>query len=64
MDLNYVNMIIQFNFSNGPTNIRKSGKRVPVPYRAPSLRPGESRSVTVLKVLDDYGIRVALGETL
>ena len=36
----------EFVYCNGPTNVRKAGVGVPVPCRAPYLRPDWGRGVT------------------
>ena len=51
MDLSYVNMYkFGFIFRNGSTNVRKSGKGVPVPCGAPIVHLSEGWGVTVLVV--------------
>ena len=43
-------MIYGFVYRNGPTNVRKSGNGVLVSCRAPYIRPGGGRGLTVLVV--------------
>ena len=51
MDLSYVNMYkFGFIFRNGPNNVRKPGKGVPVSCGAPIVRLGGGRGVTVLVI--------------
>ena len=40
--------LYEFVYCNGPTYVRKAGEGVPVPCRAPYLRPCWGRRVTIL----------------